>query len=158
MWQAAYPFFKWHNESWLGQAISGSIVAFPIIETIHILAMAVMFGAMLALNIKLLGLGFKNQPISLLSKTLLKFLNGGLLVMLISGYMMFASEANKDFSNDGFKFKMGALAIALLFQIFWYRNLVKKDNQGVAVRGLSAAFCFFIWFCVGAGGRAIGFV
>ncbi|MEO5925463.1 MAG: DUF6644 family protein [Bryobacteraceae bacterium] len=160
MWEAAYPFFEWHNTSWLGQTISDSIWYFPFIETIHILAMAIMFGGLLVLNLRLLGLGMKKQPLPVLAKTLMPFVNWGLVIMLISGYAMFTSEALKDFSNDGFKFKMASLGLVLLFQFTLYSWLLKKeDSQRSAILGGGAAVVSFVlWFCVGAGGRAIGFV
>ena len=115
-------------KTWLAERISGSIWMFPAIETIHILAMAIMFGGMLVLNIKLLGLGFPHQPLTLLSKTLQKFVNWGIWIMLATGYMMFCSEAMKCFSNDGFKFKMAFLAAALIFQWTVYRKAVATDT------------------------------
>ena len=129
-------------------------------ETVHILAMAVMFGALLVLNLRLLGLGLKNQPLPLLTKTLWPFANWGLIIMLVSGYAMFASEALKCYANDGFKFKMASLFLIIVFQYTIYRWLIKQDdNQRSAVLGgIAALLNFGLWFCVGAGGRAIGFV
>jgi len=160
MWQAAYPFFEWHNTSWLGQLISGSVWLFPFVETIHILAMAIMFGGLLVLNLRLLGLGMSKQPLPLLAKTLMPFVNWGVIIMLLSGYAMFASEALKCFSNDGFKFKMVSLGLVLLFQYTAYRWILKQDEnqRSKALGGLFALLSFGLWFCVGAGGRAIGFV
>ncbi|MEO8098119.1 MAG: DUF6644 family protein [Acidobacteriota bacterium] len=160
MWEAAYPFFEWHNSSWLGTKISGSIWLFPFIETIHILAMAVMFGALLVLNLRLLGLGMTRQTLPMLAKTLMPFANWGAGIMLLTGYAMFSSEALKCYANDGFKFKMASLFVVLLFQYTLYRWMLKKeDNQRSTVfSGLAAILNMLLWFCVGAGGRAIGFV
>jgi len=160
MWEASYPFFEWHNTSWLGQTISGSIWYFPAIETIHILAMAIMFGGLLVLNLRLLGLGMTKQSLPMLAKTLMPFVNTGVIVMLVTGYAMFASEALKAFSNDGFKFKMASLALVLIFQYTIYRSLLKKDDgqRSSVLSGGAALVNFLLWFCVGAGGRAIGFV
>jgi len=160
MWEAAYPFFEWHTTSWLGTTISDSIWLFPFVETIHILAMAIMFGGLLVLNLRLLGLGMKRQPLPMLAKTLMPFVNWGVVIMLLSGYAMFSSGGLKYYSNDGFKFKMAALALVLIFQYTIYRSLIKKDDaQRSAILGGGAALLNFgLWFCVGAGGRAIGFV
>ncbi len=160
MWEAAYPFFEWHNASWLGQTISGSIWYFPAIETVHILAMAIMFGGLLLLNLRLLGLGMTKQPLPLLASTLMPFVNWGLILMLISGYMMFASEALKAFTNDGFKFKMACLAAILIWQYTVYGWLIRQDDskRNKLLGGLAAIVNFVLWFGVGAGGRAIGFV
>jgi hypothetical protein len=160
MWEASYPFFEWHNSSWLGQQISGSIWYFPAIETVHILAMAIMFGGLLVLNLRLLGLGMTRQPLPLLAKTLMPFVNWGVVIMLISGYAMFASEALKAFSNDGFKFKMACLAGILVWQYTFYASQIKKDDaqRSGLLGGIAAIVSFLLWFGVGAGGRAIGFV
>jgi hypothetical protein len=160
MWEAAYPFFAWHNTSWLGQTISGSIWYFPAIETIHILAMCIMYGGLLVLNLRLLGLGMTKQPLPMMAKTLMPFVNWGLVFMLLSGYAMFASEALKAFTNDGFKFKMACLALVLIFQYTFFIRLIKQDDahRSKALGGAAAILNFLLWFGVGAGGRAIGFV
>ena len=160
MWEASYPFFEWHNESWLGQQVSNSIWYFPAIETVHILAMAIMFGGLLVLNLRLLGLGMTKQPLPMLASTLMPFVNWGLIFMIISGYAMFASEALKAFSNDGFKFKMACLAAILIFQYTVYRALIRQDDdrRNKLLGGAAALVNFALWFGVGAGGRAIGFV
>jgi hypothetical protein len=158
MWEALYPIFEWHDQSWLGQTISGSIWLFPAIETVHILAMAIMFGALLVLNLRMLGWSFKRQSLPLLSSTLMPFVNWGLIVMILSGYAMFASEALKCYANDGFKFKMFFLVLAVLLQYTWYASLVKKEGEPRGDAKAAAVLNFVFWFCVGAGGRAIGFV
>jgi hypothetical protein len=160
MWEASYPFFQWHSTCWLGTSISNSIWLFPAVETIHILAMAVMFGGLLVLNLRLLGLGLKRQPLPLLTNTLWPFVNWGVAIMLISGYAMFSSEALKCYANDGFKFKMASLGLVLVFQYTIYNWLIHRpDAQRSAILGgVVALLNFGLWFCVGAGGRAIGFV
>jgi hypothetical protein len=160
MWEATYPFFEWHTTSWLGTHISDSIWLFPFVETIHILAMAIMFGALLVLNLRLFGVGMSRQSLPALAKTLMPFVNWGLIIMLLSGYAMFSSGALKYYSNDGFKFKMACLAAVIIFQYTVYRNLLKKEDsqRSLALGGGAAVLNFLLWFCVGAGGRAIGFV
>jgi hypothetical protein len=160
MWEASYPFFDWHNTSWLGTTISNSVWLFPFVETIHILAMAIMFGGLLMLNLRMMGIGMTRQALPMMAKTLMPFVNWGLVIMLLSGYAMFASEALKCFANDGFKFKMACLAAILVWQYTFYKSqLAKDDAQRSGLAGfLAAAVNFLLWFGVGAGGRAIGFV
>jgi hypothetical protein len=160
VWAATEPFFTWSGESALGLSVSNSVWKFPAIETVHILAMAIMFGGLLVLNLRLMGFGMVRQPLPLLAKTLMPFVNWGLILMLISGYMMFASEAAKCFVNDGFKIKMVSLFLILIFQYTFYLSLLKKDDaqRSKMVGSAAALLNFFLWFMVGAGGRAIGFV
>jgi len=70
MWQLFKPFFEWNDKTWLGQAIAGTIWAFPVIETIHILALTMMFGAIVIIDLRLFGLGLKKQPVSVLAQNL----------------------------------------------------------------------------------------
>lgn len=160
MWESLYPIFEWHANCWLGNLISGSIWIFPFIETIHILAMAIMFGGLLVLNLKMMGLTMPRQSLPLLSATLMPFVNWGLAIMLVSGYAMFTSEAMKCYANDGFKFKMASLVLIIAFQLIVYRPFLKKEDgqRSLAVGILFGLLNFVGWFMVGAGGRAIGFV
>jgi hypothetical protein len=122
--------------------------------------MAIMFGGLLVLNLRLMGFGMIRQPLPLLSKVLLPFINWGLILMLITGYGMFASQGSKYFTNDGFKIKMVSLFLVLVFQYTFYASLLKKDDaqRNKVVASSAALLNFFLWFMVGGAGRAIGFV
>jgi hypothetical protein len=160
MWQALKPFFEWNDKAWAGQAISGTIWAFPVIETIHILALTMMFGAIVIIDLRMLGLGMKKQPVAVLAKNLEPYMTWGLLTMLATGYLLFQSEAMKCFVNDGFKFKMALLFPAILFQFTLFRWITHKDENSrpALLSGLVALLSLALWFGVGIGGRAIGFV
>jgi hypothetical protein len=160
MWQSLKPFFEWSDKVWLGQAIAGTIWAFPVIETIHILALTMMFGAIVIIDLRMLGLGMKKQPVTVLAKNLEPYMTWGLVIMLTTGYMLFTSEAMKCFVNDGFKFKMAVLFPAIIFQFTLFRWITHKDeNRRPTLLGaLVALLSLALWFGVGVGGRAIGFV
>jgi hypothetical protein len=160
MWESFKPFFVWNDKTWIGQAISGTIWAFPVIETIHILALTMMFGAIVIIDLRMLGLGMKKQPVSVLAKNLEPYMNWGLATMLTTGYMLFTSEAMKSFVNAGFKFKMEVLFPAIIFQFTLFRWITHKDEdeRPTLLGWVSALLSLILWFGVGVGGRAIGFV
>jgi hypothetical protein len=160
MWQSFKPFFEWNDKAWLGQAIAGTIWAFPVIETIHILALTMMFGSIVIIDLRMLGLGMKKQPVAVLAKNLEHYMTWGLVIMLATGYMLFTSEAMKCFVNDGFKFKMAVLFPAIIFQFTLFRWITHQDeNKRPMLLGwLVAVLSLALWFGVGIGGRAIGFV
>src|SRR5438132_11064059 len=109
MWQALKPFFEWSDKFWLGQAIASTVWAFPVIETIHILALTMMFGAIVIIDLRLFGLGMRKQPVMVLAKNLEPYMTTGLIVMLATGFMLFLSEAMQCFVNYWFKFKLAWL-------------------------------------------------
>ncbi len=160
MWQSFKPFFEWSEKLWIGQAISGTIWAFPVIETIHILALTIMFGAVVILDLRMMGLGMKKQSVALLARNLEPYMTWGLVTMLATGYLLFTSEAMKCFANDGFKFKMAVLFPAILFQFTLFRWVSHKDEEKrpMALGWAVAVLSLTLWFGVGIGGRAIGFV
>jgi hypothetical protein len=160
LWDKTEGIFTWSENSWLGHSIADSIWKFPAIETIHILAMAIMFGGLLVLNLRLLGFGMIRQSVPTLAKTLMPFVNWGLILMLISGYGMFASQGGKYFVNDGFKIKMVSLLLILIFQYTFYQSVLKQEEsqRNRIVAGGAAFLNFALWFMVGSAGRAIGFV
>ena len=160
MWQSFKPFFQWHEHVWYGEAISGTIWAFPVIETIHILALTVMYGAMIVINLRLLGLGLRKAGVQQLTQNLEPYMTWGVILMLFTGYLLFASEAMKCFVNDGFKFKMGVLLPAVIFQFTMYRWVTRQDDsrRSRVMGGAAALLSTALWLGVGVGGRAIGFV
>ena len=66
-----------------------------MIETIHILALTMMFGAIVIIDLRMLGLGMKKQPASVLAKNLEPYMTWGLLTMLATGHMLLTSEATE---------------------------------------------------------------
>jgi len=160
MWDSLEPLFLWIEKLWIGKAIAGTIWAFPLIETIHILAMTVMFGAMTVIDLRLVGLGLRRQTVSLLTRNLQPYMTWGLVIMLVSGFLLCASEAMKCFSNEGFRFKMDFLVPAVIFQFALFRWVTRQDDskRSPVLGALSALLSFGLWMAVGVGGRAIGFV
>jgi len=160
MWESLKPFFQWSDNLWIGHAIGGTTWAFPLIETIHILALTMMYAAMIVIDLRLLGLGMKKQSVSVLARSLGPYMDWSLVVMLVSGFLLFTSEAMKSYTNDGFRIKMIVLVPAVLFQYTLFRWVIRQDDEkrsapvGWAVSLLSMV----LWLGVGIGGRAIGFV
>jgi len=108
-------FFTWIEATPLGAALRDSLWLFPVVESFHLLGLAVIGGAVLMLDMRMLGLGLTRTSLSELARDTRPFLFWSLMVMLISGFLLFASEATKCYANAAFWFKMGSLALAILF-------------------------------------------
>jgi len=119
-----------------------------------------MFGAIVIIDLRMMGFGMKKQPVAVLAKNLEPYMTWGMLIMLGTGYMLFCSEAMKCFVNDGFKFKMAVLFPAIIFQFTLFRWVTHKDEgkRPMLLGWLVALLSLTLWFGVGIGGRAIGFV
>jgi hypothetical protein len=154
-----YPFFKWANNTWVGQTISDSIWLFPAIEGVHIVALALLFGAILVLNLRLMGVLMRNRSLPQLSRELEMWTLTSLIVILVSGAMLFASEAVKTFNSSPFRLKMVLLFAAIVFHYTISRRLMRKEETELSpVLGkVAGSIAIVLWMGVGFAGRAIGF-
>jgi hypothetical protein len=152
------PVVQWLGHSAVAQAIHNSSWLFPFIEIFHLLALALLGGSVILVNLRILGLGMTGKELPELSRDVQPWLRLSLAVMLVSGFLLFISEAVKMYTNEAFQFKMLFLALALIFmftiQARFMRGRARPSVSGKLVALISMA----LWACVGLGGRAIGFV
>jgi hypothetical protein len=153
------PFFKWADSTWLGETIRGSRIYFPIIETFHLLALTVLFGAVIVLNLRLCGLMMQNQSIKQLAADLSPWTLWSLGVILTSGIMLFLSEAMKCYASVPFQVKMAFLFTAIAFHFTVHRRVRNSDREpGRALGVMIGSVNLLLWLGVGLGGRGIGFL
>ena len=154
------PFFRWSQETWIGLAMRDSNWLFPAVEGVHIVALTMLLGAILLLDLRLYGVTMRNKPISELARELTPWTLYSLVVILATGAMLFASEAIKVYASGPFRIKMVFLFSAMLFQYSVYRKLTKADEAQASPRWgkLAATVSLVLWFGIGWGGRFIGFL
>jgi hypothetical protein len=99
---ALISFLQWCDDTPVSQAIRNSRVAFPIIENFHLFALTVLLGSLVVLTLRQFGLVYKTQPISEVASALRPWNRWSLAVMLVSGILLFLSEAMKCYGNTLF--------------------------------------------------------
>jgi len=153
------PLFQALEASAIGEAIRNSYWLFPAVEACHLVGLAVIGGAILVVDLRLLGLGLRGHPVSRLARDVQPWVIGSLILMVLSGVPLFLSEAIKCYYSFAFWTKMTALLLAVVFT-FTVRRVVALAPEGrfpsawnrtVAVTSLA------LWSTVGWGGRWIGF-
>lgn len=154
------PIFLWFDQSWLGLMVSDSSWLFPAIEAVHIVALALLCGAILMLNLRLFGLTLRHKPVALLAQELAPWVLCSLVIILASGLLLFASEAMKAYASVPFQVKMVFLFAAIIFHYTIYGMVTNASETQVRPiwHKLAAAVSLVLWFGVGVGGRAIGFL
>jgi hypothetical protein len=143
----------------IGQAIKTSSWAFAVIESIHLLALATIGGAVLVVDIRLLGWGLRRQTVAEVARDAQPVLLWSLGVMLLTGIALFVSEAIKCYYSTPFWVKMTSLALAIAFTFTIKRHVTLRENAAAspAMLRLVAVVSLALWLGVGAGGRWIGF-
>lgn len=142
----------------LGAAVRDSIWLFPVIEAGHLLGLALLGGAVLVVDLRLLGLGLRARSVTYVLDQARPFLVGAIFVMVATGVPLLLSEALKCYFSTAFWVKMGALALALIFT-FGVRNRAIRARpalDGWLARALGVTSSG-LWLTVAAAGRWIGF-
>jgi hypothetical protein len=153
------PYFQALEAGPIGEAIRQSTWLFPFIEAFHLVGLAVIGGAVLLVDFRLLGVGLSKQPVAQLSAGAEPWLLGSLTLMFASGIPLFLSEAIKCYYSFAFWTKMTALALAILFTFTVRRRVTLADEARVGpfwMRSV-AVTSILLWATVGWGGRWIGF-
>src|ERR1051325_11513080 len=101
-----FPYFEWCASTSLSQAISQSTWAFAVIESVHLLALSLIGGAVLMLDLRLLGLGLRGATVEEVARDAQPWLVGSLIVMLVTGFLLFMSEPVKCYYSLPFRVKM----------------------------------------------------
>ena len=151
------PFFTWCEKSAIGEAIRNSQWLFPVIESVHLLALVLIAGAVLVVDMRLFGLGLRRQPVAQLAREAQPWLIGGLMVMLTTGVLLFLAEAIKCYYSPAFAVKMTSLLLALIFTFTVRRKVALADRVSPLWSRLVAVVSVALWSGVGIGGRWIGF-
>lgn len=152
-------FLTWCEGSAIGAAIRDSRWLFPLIESLHLLGLAVIGGTVLAVNLCLLGLGLGRHSARSLWQELAPWFLASLALMLGTGFLLFTSEAVKLYYHEAFWVKMAALPAALLFTATVQRRTALADPERVsrARSAVVALVSLALWSLVGGSGRWIGF-
>ena len=151
------PLVQWLGHSAVAQTIHNSSWLFPFIEIFHLLALALLGGSVILVDLRFFGLGMKSKDLPELSRDVQPWLRLSLAVMLISGFLLFISEAAKMYTNDAFRFKMLFLALAIVFTFTIHPRFTRARTASLSGK-MVALISMALWACVGLGGRAIGFV
>src|ERR1700676_2102809 len=99
-------FFQWCYQTPIGEGIRNSTWLFPVIEAFHLLGLGLTAGAVLIVDLRLLGVGLRRQPVAQLSAGAEPWLLGSLTLMFASGPLLFLSESIKCYYSFAFWVKM----------------------------------------------------
>ena len=153
------PWIEWLAASALGQAISQSSWAFAVIESVHLLALAVIGGAVLTVDLRLLGFGLRAQPLDRVARDAWPWFVGSWVVMIVTGVLLFVSEPLKLYFSTPFFWKMIFLLSGSLFAVTVRRKvtLAGDGRTPPVVMKLVGLVSLLLWSGVGSAGRWIGF-
>lgn len=151
-------FAIWLSETRLSIALTDSELAFPAIESLHVIAITLVFGSIAVVDLRLLGLASKRRDASELVASILPITWVAFGLAVVTGALLFVANPISYSANFYFLGKLVLLALAginmVLFHIFSHRHLA---TQGALAPRLSGAASLTLWITVVVFGRWIGF-
>jgi hypothetical protein len=158
-----YSLCYWLGNSWMGRSIHDSSWLFPVIETVHLFGVIVLVGSTSVLDLRLMGVAFKDYKVSMLAKRFLPWVWGSFAVQVVTGILLFMSEATKMYGNGVFRAKMLMIAAAginaLVFHVLAYRSVGRWEEDPVAPLSarLAGVISILLWFGIVGAGRWIAY-
>ena len=156
--------FQAMQSSGLSQFIQVSPWAFPVIESLHVIAITLVFGIIAIVDLRLLGVASTSRRLSEVSRDCLHLTWIAFLLAVITGMLMFASNAQVYFDNTWFRWKMLFIALAganmIIFEFVTSRSSAAWDDGSIAVPTagkFAGLLSLTFWATVIVSGRMIGF-
>jgi hypothetical protein len=138
--------FVWIERTPIGEALRNSRVLFPIVEIVHLIGLALFAGPLFLIDMALLGVAMHRQPVAEFARALLPWTQGGIVLLLVTGPLMFAAQATKWYDNPVFWFKITLLTLALAFQWRAHRKvMLEADPLGPFPAKVIGAVSLLLW-------------
>jgi hypothetical protein len=159
-----YAFMAWLQGSAVGHAMRESGVwTYGVVNLVHILGVASLFGAVLILDLRLLGL-WRNVTLPAISKPTVPIAATGFVIAALSGVCLLATKATEYVGNPFLYIKFPAISLGVLNVLAlksvsaWKehrtRELSSREQSKLAVFGGISLFC---WLTAISAGRMIGY-
>jgi hypothetical protein len=135
----------------------------PIVQTIHILAIAAVMGSIMMLNLRALGLAFPSQRVAEMTERLMPWTWWSLPFLFVSGGIFILARPLRYFTNPVVGIKFGLLIPALILAFIFQRMLTLEPtlwDQPSSQRTLAkiiAAASLLLWIGIVLAGRWIAY-
>jgi hypothetical protein len=153
----------WLDQTALSQAIQATNWVIPTVQSVHILAIAVVAASVLMIDLRLVGMFSADQPLKTVSARFLPFVWWPLIVLLATGAIMIIGEPPRALKNPAFQLKMALLIAALIvtgiFQLLLRMSPVFAERaSGRSVAGIAiSAVSMLLWTSIIFAGRWIAY-
>ncbi len=120
-------FCQWLQDTQFSTSIRESILAFPVIEGLHLLGISVSAGLIAISDLRMMGMILKKESASDVFHQLIPWTTAGFLMMIVTGTLLFISEPVKCYTNISFRFKVLFLFIAGINVLIFHSSKVYRE-------------------------------
>jgi hypothetical protein len=153
----------WISRTQVSQTLSNHQWIVPTSQSIHILAVSVVFSCAVMISLRLLGVGQRGRSLSQLTQTLVPWMYRGLAVLLLTGVVQTIAEPVRQFVTPAFWSKMFMIVCALTLTIWLARTVASgaqmwdSPSERPAYAKLWGLVSLGLWIAIIFCGRFIGY-
>ena len=142
-----------------------SLWTYPIIESVHVLSLALFLGFAVLLDLRLLGAGMRHVRVSELTARILPWTIAGAVIMVVSGILLFFGDPAKFYGSFFMRIKFLLLGVAALNAWFFHHSAAYltglpdwDGSMATPMRAkVAAVISILLWFLIVAMGRWIAY-
>ena len=158
-----HDFAAWIDTHAWSTALHESLWVYPLVESTHVLTLMLFVGMLAMVDLRMLGVAFRDTPVSELTSRLLPWSVAGFVIMVGTGVLLFYAIPVRTAHSVWFRVKV-VLLIAAAINAWWFHRRVSKDRERwdaqekppLGVR-LAAATSLGVWTGVIVAGRMIAY-
>lgn len=137
-------------------ALRESTLAYPLVNALHIVGIALLFGAIVALDLRLIGWRRNAGGVDQFARLLLPVATGGLIVAILAGLLLFATDARDYAASPLFQAKMLVVGLAIANAV-WLRLIGWREPGSSRRAAIGGAASILLWLAAIVLGRMIGY-
>ncbi|MBA4285305.1 MAG: hypothetical protein C0434_07205 [Xanthomonadaceae bacterium] len=156
--------FEALEQSPVAAALAESALAYPLVEGLHLIGLAVSVGLLVLTDLRLLGLFLREVPADQVLHQLRPWTLGGFAVTFVSGLLLFIASATSLIDNPAFLLKLLFIVLAGINALYFEFRLARRPTAWVAAVRLPTAVRYAgaaslgLWTLVVITGRLIPYV
>jgi hypothetical protein len=151
--------FKWFDATPISVIIRNSTYIFPVVEVLHLFGLTLLLGTVTVIDMRMLGVGMRRQSVAQVAGSLAPWSIGAAALTILSGILLFLSEAMKCYGNAAFPYKMWCLLGGIILYVAVQRRVTSPTSRiGSGWLKVIAVSSLILWYGVAIAGRAIAFV
>jgi hypothetical protein len=137
-------------------ALRDSYLAYPLVNALHIIGIALLFGAIVALDLRLIGWRREAGSSDAFARLLLPVAIGGLVLAIPAGLLLFATDARAYAASTLFQAKLLVIALAI-GNALWLRASEWREQRADRPAALAGAASIMLWLGAIVLGRLVGY-
>jgi hypothetical protein len=155
--QSMPAFINWLQQTPFSLTVATVIWIVPLVQTVHILGIALVMGSIVLFDLRLLNAGMRSLSLAAAGQRFLPWLWFALPLLLLSGLLLIIGEPERSLTNPLFYAKMIMVLTAALISWCLQRALRKRPAGGLVFR-FFALVSLALWVAIVFAGRWIAYV